>query len=67
MATPEKQILACQSFRVKGDPKGICHKQTDGFPLYIEEEILNRGLDMQAVRRHDSAITDSTQRTRHSH
>lgn len=49
MATPEKQILVCQSFRVKGDPKGICHKQTDGFLQYLEEEILDRGLDMQVV------------------
>ena len=49
MATPEKQILVCQSFRLKGDPKGICHKQTDGFLQYIEEEILDRGLDMQVV------------------
>ncbi len=49
MATPEKQILVCQSFRMKGDPKGICHKQTDGFLQYIEEEILDRGLDMQVV------------------
>ncbi len=49
MATPEKQILVCQSFRVKGAPKGICHKQTDGFLQYLEEEILDRGLDMQVV------------------
>ena len=49
MAVPERQILVCQSFRSKGDPKGICHKQTDGFLQYIEEEILDRGLDMQVV------------------
>ncbi|THB78013.1 MAG: (2Fe-2S) ferredoxin domain-containing protein [Desulfobulbaceae bacterium] len=49
MALPEKQILVCQSFRLKGDPKGICHKQTDGFLQYIEEEILDRGLDMQVI------------------
>ncbi len=49
MATPERQVLLCQSFRVKGDRKGICHKQTDGFLQYIEEEILDRGLDMQVV------------------
>lgn len=49
MALPERQILLCQSFRLKGDPKGICHKQTDGFLQYIEEEILDRGLDMQVV------------------
>lgn len=49
MALPERQILVCQSFRSKGDSKGICHKQTDGFLQYIEEEILDRGLDMQVV------------------
>ncbi len=49
MALPERQILLCQSFRSKGDPKGICHKQTDGFLQYIEEEILDRGLDIQIV------------------
>ena len=49
MAIPEQQILVCQSFRTKGDPKGICHKQTDGFLQYLEEEILDRGLDMQVV------------------
>ena len=49
MAIPERQILVCQSFRSKGDPKGICHKQTDGFLQYLEEEILDRGLDVQAA------------------
>ena len=49
MALPERQIMLCQSFRLKGDPKGICHKQTNGFLQYIEEEILDRGLDMQIV------------------
>ncbi len=45
MATPEKQIIVCQSFRASGDKKGICHKQTEGFLQYIEEEIIDRGLD----------------------
>ena len=49
MALPEKQILLCQSFRVNGEQKGICHKQTEGFAQYIEEEILDRGLDMQII------------------
>ena len=43
MATPARQILVCQSFRVAGDKKGICHKQTEGFLQYIEEEVLDRG------------------------
>jgi len=45
MAIPEKIIIVCQSFRAAGEPKGICHKQTDGFLQYIEEEVLDRGLD----------------------
>ncbi|QGY40336.1 (2Fe-2S) ferredoxin domain-containing protein [Pseudodesulfovibrio cashew] len=49
MATPGKMIICCQSFRAAGDPKGICHKQTDGFLQYIEEEILDRGLDALVV------------------
>jgi (2Fe-2S) ferredoxin len=34
---------------VGGDPKGICHKKTDGFLQYLEEEILDRGLDCQII------------------
>jgi len=49
MAIPERMIICCQSFRAAGDPKGICHKQTDGFLQYIEEEILDRGLDALVV------------------
>ena len=46
MAIPTRQIIVCQSFRASGgDPKGICHKHTDGFLQYLEEEILDRGLD----------------------
>lgn len=49
MAIPEKMIIVCQSFRAVGDPKGICHKQTDGFLAYLEEEIIDRGLDALVV------------------
>jgi len=45
MAIPARLILVCQSFRVAGDKKGICHKHTDGFLQYLEEEIIDRGLD----------------------
>jgi (2Fe-2S) ferredoxin len=45
MAKPTHHILVCQSFRAKGDPQGVCFKQTDGFLQYMEEEILDRGLD----------------------
>jgi len=49
MAIPERLILVCQSFRLGGEPKGICFKQTDGFLQYLEEEILDRGLDIQVT------------------
>ncbi|THB66577.1 MAG: (2Fe-2S) ferredoxin domain-containing protein [Desulfovibrio sp.] len=49
MALPETIILVCQSFRLGGEPKGVCHKQTDGFLQYMEEEILDRGLDVQVT------------------
>jgi (2Fe-2S) ferredoxin len=46
MAIPKRQILLCQSFRAAGDKKGLCHKQSEGFLQYIEEEVLDRGLDI---------------------
>ncbi|WP_461208577.1 (2Fe-2S) ferredoxin domain-containing protein [Desulfocurvus sp. DL9XJH121] len=50
MAIPERMILVCQSFRLGGEPKGLCNKQGSGDYLqYIEEEILDRGLDCQVV------------------
>lgn len=49
MGVPANQILVCQSFRLGGDPKGICIKKTDGFLQYLEEEILDRGLDCQVT------------------
>lgn len=49
MALPETLILVCQSFRLGKEPKGICHKQTDGLLQYMEEGILDRGLDVQVA------------------
>jgi (2Fe-2S) ferredoxin len=49
MAIPSRIIMVCQSFRTNGEPKGLCHKQTDGFLQYIEEGILDRGLDVQVT------------------
>jgi (2Fe-2S) ferredoxin len=48
MEKPEYHIFVCASFRANGDPKGACHKKgsTDLLP-YIENEILDRGLDAQ--------------------
>lgn len=49
MGIPANQILVCQSFRLNGEQKGICHKKTQGFLQYLEEEILDRGLDCQVT------------------
>ncbi|TYT74620.1 (2Fe-2S) ferredoxin domain-containing protein [Desulfobotulus mexicanus] len=50
MALPQHTILVCASFRVSGDPQGVCHKKGAASLLpYIEEEILDRGLDAQVV------------------
>ena len=50
MAIPSRIIMVCQSFRTTGEPKGLCHKQSDGgFLQYIEEGILDRGLDVQVT------------------
>jgi (2Fe-2S) ferredoxin len=46
MEKPTHHILACMSFRVKGDPKGVCHKTNGDLLQYMEEEILSRGLDV---------------------
>ena len=48
MEKPEYHIFVCASFRADGDPKGVCHKK-GSVPLlpYIENEILERGLDAQ--------------------
>ena len=50
MEKPEHHIFVCASFRADGDPKGVCNKKgsTDLLP-YIENEILDRGLDAQVT------------------
>lgn len=50
MDKPEHHIFVCASFRADGDPKGMCHKKgsVDLLP-YIENEILDRGLDAQVT------------------
>ena len=43
---PSCHILVCASFRTSGDPKGVCHKKGSTDLLqYIEEEMLDRGID----------------------
>jgi len=48
MEKPEHHIFVCASFRADGDAKGVCHKKgsVDLLP-YIENEILDRGLNAQ--------------------
>jgi (2Fe-2S) ferredoxin len=50
MEKPGYHIFVCASFRAGGDPKGTCHKKgsTDLLP-YIENEILDRGLNAQVT------------------
>jgi (2Fe-2S) ferredoxin len=50
MDKPEYHIFVCASFRANGDPKGACHKKgsMDLLP-YIENEILDRGMDAQVT------------------
>ncbi len=46
MEKPAYHIFVCASFRVDGEPKGICHKKGAVSLLpYIESEISDRGLD----------------------
>ena len=48
MEKPKYHIFLCASFRAGGDPKGACHKKGSVELLpYIENEILDRGLDAQ--------------------
>ena len=48
MDKPEYHIFVCASFRAGGDPKGTCHKKGSADLLpYIENEILDRGLNAQ--------------------
>ncbi len=48
MEKPEYHIFVCASFRADGDAKGVCKKKgsVDLLP-YIENEILDRGLNAQ--------------------
>jgi (2Fe-2S) ferredoxin len=50
MEKPQYHFLVCASFRADGDAKGMCHKKgANGFLAYIENEILDRGLDAQVT------------------
>lgn len=46
MNKPDYHIFVCNSFRMSGEPQGICNKKGGPALLqYIEEEVLDRGLD----------------------
>lgn len=46
MDKPDYHIFVCNSFRMSREPQGICNKKGGPALLqYIEEEILDRGLD----------------------
>lgn len=46
MKKPKHHILVCASFRGK-EPKGVCHaKGALGLLPYIEEEVIDRNLDV---------------------
>ena len=45
MQKPNHHILVCASFRMQGEPQGVCHKKGSGdFLGYIENELIDRGL-----------------------
>jgi (2Fe-2S) ferredoxin len=48
MEKPEYHIFVCASFRADGEAKGMCNKKGSVSLLpYIENEILDRGLNAQ--------------------
>lgn len=50
MDKPSCHIFVCASFRADGDAKGVCNKKGAVALLpYIENEILDRGMDAQVT------------------
>ncbi len=50
MQKPTKHIFVCASFRVSGEPQGVCHKKGSVSLLqYLEQELADRGLAGVAV------------------
>jgi len=50
MHKPEYHIFVCNSFRVSGDPQGICNKQgAPSLMAVLEEEIADRGINAQVT------------------
>jgi (2Fe-2S) ferredoxin len=50
MKKPGKHIFVCASFRVSGEPQGVCHKKGSvNLMQYLEQELSDRGLADVAV------------------
>lgn len=50
MKKPEHHIFVCGSFRVSGEPQGVCSKKGSmGLLQYLENEISDRGMGNVAV------------------
>lgn len=46
MTSPEYHFFICNSYRVTGEPQGVCNKKGAAELLqYLETEILDRGMD----------------------
>jgi (2Fe-2S) ferredoxin len=46
MISPDFHFFICNSYRVSGEPKGVCTKKDASSLLqYLETEILDRGMD----------------------
>jgi (2Fe-2S) ferredoxin len=46
MNKPKYHILVCNSFRLKGDPQGVCNKKGAVDLLqYLQEEVVDREID----------------------
>lgn len=45
MVQPDYHFFVCNSFRMSGEPQGVCHrKDATGLLQYLEGEIADRGL-----------------------
>jgi (2Fe-2S) ferredoxin len=46
MNKPQYHIFVCNSFRLTGEPQGVCNKKgAPGLLQYLESEIIDRGID----------------------
>ena len=46
MNKPHYHLFVCNSFRIGGDPQGVCNrKEAIGLLQHLEDEIIDRGLD----------------------